>query len=101
MPREASLQCLNLGLGEKAVYYAKAAVELDRENDGLHANYGLALLINKQGNDAFAAINKVLEMNNQDQINKNIYQLILEVISGNNPYPDRIGPRVREEEKIR
>jgi tetratricopeptide (TPR) repeat protein len=93
VPREASLQCLNLGLSEKAVFYAKAAVDLDRNNDGLYANYALALLIDKKGDEALAAINKALEMNSQDQINKNIHGLIIDVVSGNSPYPDRIGPR--------
>lgn len=93
IPREASLQCLNLGLGEKAVFYAKAAVDLDCDNDGLYANYALALLLDKMGEEAMAAINKALEMNSQDQINKNIQELISSVVSGKKPYPSRIGPR--------
>lgn len=93
VPREASLQCLNLGLSEKAVFYAKAAVDIDNENDGLYANYALALLLDKRGDEALITIIKALEMNSQDQINKNIHKFIVNVLSGDTPYPVRIGPR--------
>lgn len=93
LPREASLQCLSLGLSEKAVFYAKAAVDIDSDNDGLYANYALALLLDKRSKEAIAIINKALEMNSQNQINKNIHELIVNVVSGKKPYPSRIGPR--------
>lgn len=88
--RECTLQSLRLGLKEQAIEYAKAALELDFNNDGLHSNYALALLINKKGKEALLEINKALSINGNNQINKNIFNLIKAILDGKKTYPNKI-----------
>lgn len=88
--RENTLQSLRLGLKEKAIKYAKAALEVNPNDDSLHSNYALALLINKKGNEAFLAINKALSINENQNSNKNVFNLIKSILDGKNTYPDKI-----------
>lgn len=89
--RESTLQSVRLGLKEKAIMYARNALEINPNDDGLYSNYALALLINHKGEEAFLAINKALSINDNEQINKNVFNLIKSVLDGKKTYPDKIG----------
>lgn len=89
--RENTLQSLRLGLKEKAIKYAKVALEVNPNDDSLYSNYALALLINKKGDEALLAINKALSINENHQTNKNVFNLIKSILDGQKTYPDEIG----------
>lgn len=91
--REATLQCLSLGLKEKALKYAQMAMDANPKDNGLYSNYALSLLINKKGEEALAVINKALEIDSDDTININVSNFINSILEGKKPYPEKIGPR--------
>lgn len=88
--REATLEALGLGNSEKAIIYSKEAMSLDRNNAGLTANYALALLLNRQGDEALKTIKKACELTPNDNVNRNVLSYIEEVINGRKEYPDKI-----------
>jgi tetratricopeptide (TPR) repeat protein len=88
--REATLEALKRGDAEKAIDYSKKAMNLAPHNAGLLANYALALLLNRQGNDALATIKKACKLDPKDTINKNVLSYIEEIINGHKNYPNTI-----------
>jgi tetratricopeptide (TPR) repeat protein len=88
--REATIESLGLGEAEKALTYAKNARELKPDDAGLQANLALALLLNKQGDEALGKIKEACQKNPADPVNKNVLAFIQDVVSGKKPYPDKI-----------
>ncbi len=88
--REATIEGLSLGEAEKALTYAKKASKLKPDDAGLQANLALALLLNKQGDEALTEIQEACKRNPKDHVNKNVLELISDVVTGKKPYPDRI-----------
>lgn len=88
--REATLMALGLGYASKAIFYAEKAIEAYNSDSGLYSNYALALLIGKRGEEALGAIQKAIEMNPTDSINKSVQELIYSVLYGTREYPDKL-----------
>jgi tetratricopeptide (TPR) repeat protein len=88
--REAALQAINLGISEKAIFYAEKAIEADGNDPGLYSNYALALLIGKRGDEALVSIKKAMQMNPTDPINREVLRLVQSVVDGKMPYPQRL-----------
>lgn len=88
--REASIECMALGLGEKAVKYASLALKLRIQDAGMHANYALAQLINRNGDEASLAIAKACIVDPLDPVTNNVKALIDRVLSKQQRWPDRI-----------
>jgi tetratricopeptide (TPR) repeat protein len=88
--REATIECLGLGKAEKALEYARKACDLKPEDAGLKSNLALALLLNKEGDDALLTIREACEMNPVDPVSKNVLTFITDVVSGNQPFPGKI-----------
>jgi tetratricopeptide (TPR) repeat protein len=88
--REATIEALSLGEEEKALTYAKKALELKPDDDGLQANLALALLLNRKGEEALNEINEACTRNPKDNVSKNVLEFISDVVTGKKPYPERI-----------
>jgi tetratricopeptide (TPR) repeat protein len=88
--REATLEALKLGNAEKAINYSETAVNLAPHNAGLLANYALALLLNRRGDDALTTIKKACKLDPKDTVNKNVLSYIEQVVNGHKGYPDTI-----------
>jgi len=88
--REATIEALGLGKAEKAVMHARKACEIMPDNAGLQANFALALLLNKQGNEALEMIQKACRSSPDDPVNRNVLAYISDIVAGNQPYPDTI-----------
>jgi tetratricopeptide (TPR) repeat protein len=88
--REATIESLSTGEAEKALNYATKARELKPEDAGLQSNRALALLLNKRGEEALTAIQEVRTKKPDDQVSKNVFALISDVVSGKKPYPTKV-----------
>lgn len=88
--REATIESLGIGEAEKALTYARKARELKPGDAGMQANLALALLLNKQGEEALIEIQEACKRNPDDHVSKNVLALISDVLSGKKPYPDKI-----------
>ncbi len=82
--REAFVQCLKLGLGEKAERYALSALELAPNDAGLLSNYALGLLLNNKPQEAKAVAEKACAKDPDDPINLRVMRLI-DVVLGAEP----------------
>jgi tetratricopeptide (TPR) repeat protein len=88
--REATIESLNLGEAEKALTFARKARELKPDDPGLHANLALALVLNKQGEEAMKEIQEACRQNPNDPVSKNVMEFIRDIVSGRKPYPEKI-----------
>lgn len=85
--REYMIECLKLGRADQGVAAARHAVFLKKDNAGLLANLGLALLIAGKLEEAAATISKAIELAPNDNIARNLKQAIFEVQSGRRSQP--------------
>jgi tetratricopeptide (TPR) repeat protein len=80
--REASLSCLHIHNIDSAIYYSAESLKLDSTNHTLLANHAMNLLIGHYDGEAKEYIQKALKINPENEINRNINQVIESVIDG-------------------
>lgn len=88
--REYMFECLNLGWADKGIAAARHAVVLKPEDPGLVANLALALLIGGKLDEAAQTIATALTMAPQDEISRNLKQVIAEVQTGQRAQPVKL-----------
>ena len=79
LPREASISAMDFGQVELALKFSYEAIQRDPNDSGLLCNHAINLMVNGDDNDALHWINKALEINPNDIINKNAFALIQKV----------------------
>jgi tetratricopeptide (TPR) repeat protein len=87
IPLEASLVAMNLNLIEKAIEYSNEGLKRKPNDIALLGNQAMNLLIAGLDNDAKATIEKALEINASDEVNKNVNNIIVSVINGKSVRP--------------
>jgi len=85
--RELMIEALNLGKGEEGVEIGKHALSLKPNNPGLMGNLGLAYLIKGEIDNAEDITRQAISLEPQDEINKQILDIIREVKSGKKAQP--------------
>lgn len=85
--REASLEAVHLKNMKKTLMFSEQALKIEPNNHELLGNYATNLLIDAQDKKAMATIKKALKIEPNDQVNKNVYRLIQDVVSGSRPRP--------------
>lgn len=94
IPLEASLEAMHLGKIEKAIFYSEEAIKRAPDNFALVGNHAMNLLVAEKDNEAKEYIERAIQMNPNDQINRNIQNMIVAVTSGKKKRPtfkDAIG----------
>ena len=87
IPLEASLVAMNLNLIEKAIEYSNEGLKRKPNDIALLGNQAMNLLIAGLDNEAKATIEKALQINSNDQVNKNVHNIIVSVINGKRVRP--------------
>lgn len=87
--RELMIEAVNLGKGREGVEIGKYALSLNPKNTGLMGNLALAYLINGEIDNAEDTIRKAISLDPQDEINKQILDIVLEVKSGKRSQPKK------------
>jgi len=85
--RELMIESLNLGKGEEDVEIGEHALSLKPNDPGLMRNLGLAYLINGEIEKAEEVTRQAIALDPQDEINKQILNIIREVKSGKRAQP--------------
>ena len=94
IPMEASLEAMHLKMIEKAIFYSEESLKRKPNDFVLLGNHAMNLLVAESDTKAKDTINKAIELNPNDKINRNIEKTINEVISGKRKRPtfkDAIG----------
>lgn len=89
---EASIEAMRIGNATKALKYAESALALDRRNPDFHANHALALLLNKQAEEAFVGAEKALQLAPNSKRIQNINAYIRKMVFKTANYPMAIDP---------
>ncbi len=87
VPRELSLECLQVGQFVEAVEVARRAVRLNRADPDLQANLALALLLAGDLDEALDQAEQASARSPQDEINAFLLGVIREVNAGRRPQP--------------
>jgi tetratricopeptide (TPR) repeat protein len=87
VPRELSLECMQLGQFRDAVEAARLAVRIERSDPGLQANLALALLLAGDVDEALDQAEQAVARDPRDEINRNLLGVIREVKEGRRPQP--------------
>jgi len=87
--RELMVECLNIGKREEGIEVAIQALSLDSNNSGLNANLGLAYLIGGDISQAIKYVEKAIELAPDDQINRNLLNIIEQVNTGKLKQPKK------------
>jgi tetratricopeptide (TPR) repeat protein len=87
LPREASISAMDIGKVEIAAKYSLEAINREPNDSGLYCNHAVNLMVFGKDSDALVYINKALEMNPNDGINKNVLSLITDVSNGKRKRP--------------
>jgi Flp pilus assembly protein TadD len=74
--REASLCLMDLGRSQEAVYWARNAVEAQPQNQGLHANLAVALLLDGKPHEADASVDDAAAGTEADAVTRNLKTII-------------------------
>lgn len=82
LPREASITAMDSGNIELAVKYSKEAIKRNSNDSGLYCNHAINLMVMGDDKEALQFINKAMELDPTDEINKNVFSLINDVASG-------------------
>jgi tetratricopeptide (TPR) repeat protein len=85
--REAFIQAGVLGHCRKSLIFAQKAVDLRPDDHGLLGNLAMALLLNRNGNEALAAAERACALKPDDQVNKGIYRFVRAVTELKTPWP--------------
>ena len=85
--REAGIAATELGDGPRAVQFTRAAIALVPDDPGLVSNLALALLINRQVEEARAVAADAVARAPADPIAKTVRRLIEDVAAGRRPQP--------------
>ncbi|MCG8574194.1 MAG: SseB family protein [Flavobacteriales bacterium] len=84
---EASVEAVNLRNLEKALQYSEEALKRSPDSYVLLSNHALNLLVDGQTQQARETMDKAMEINSQDQVNKNVSNIIDEVLQGRRRRP--------------
>jgi tetratricopeptide (TPR) repeat protein len=87
IPQEASLVAMHLNLIDKAIKYSNEALKRNPNNVVLMGNHAMNLLIAGKDKEAKAIIDKAVNIDPNDHINKNILNKIDNVMAGKSPRP--------------
>ncbi len=85
--REYMIECINTGEFKKGIYVGEKASELSPTDSGLKANLSIALLLNKNVDEALEVAKKSLAANPSDAITQQIVQVIEDIKSGKSAQP--------------
>ena len=88
LPREASISAMDSGKVELAVKYSLEAINREPNNSGLFCNHAINLMILGNDNDAIEFITKAIELEPDDEINRNAHSLINDVANGSRKRPN-------------
>jgi tetratricopeptide (TPR) repeat protein len=86
-PNELAKECLTLGKFKEAIIALKFAFSLEPEDAGLLGNLALSYLLDGETLLAKDTIQKAQDLNSDDIININIYNLITDVLAGKRERP--------------
>ena len=70
--------------------FKQKAREIKPDDPGLRSNLALALLLNKQGEEAMKEIKEACRQSPQDPVNKTVLSFIEDIVTGKKNYPDKI-----------
>ncbi|WP_111683490.1 SseB family protein [Winogradskyella tangerina] len=87
IPMEASLEAMHINDIEKALFYSEESIKRKPDDYALMGNHAMNLLIAEKDDEAKETIDKAIELNPKDAINKNILSIIKGVISGKRKRP--------------
>jgi hypothetical protein len=87
LPREASISAMDSGNVELAVKYSQEAIIRNPEDSGLFCNHAVNLIVLGDDNKAIQYIEKAMELDPNDEINKYAFLLISDVVSGKRKRP--------------
>ena len=87
IPMEASLEAMHIGDIEKALFYSEESLKRKPGDFALMGNHAMNLLVAKKDNDAQNFIDKAINIQPSDSVNRNIQITVREVISGKRQRP--------------
>lgn len=82
LPREASISAMDSGDIKLAVKFSLEAINREPKDSGLYCNHAVNLMVMGNDEDALEYINKAIELEPNDEINKKVYALINDVANG-------------------
>lgn len=87
IPMEASLEAMQLKEIDKALFYSGEALKRNSNNFAAMGNHAMNLLVVQNDDEAKKTIDKAIQIEPNDSINKNIKIIIEEVIEGKRKRP--------------
>lgn len=87
IPMEASLEAMHLKDMDKAIRYSEEALKRNPNDFAVMGNHAMNLLIAEKDREAKEAIDKAIELQPNDSVNRNIESLIKDVLSGKKKRP--------------
>ncbi len=87
IPLEASLEAMHLNDINKALFYSEESLKRKPDSFALMGNHAMNLLVAGKDNEAKEMIEKAIQLNPQDAVNKNIAAVVKDVLSGNRVRP--------------
>ncbi|MGL4596842.1 MAG: SseB family protein [Bacteroidia bacterium] len=87
IPLEASLEAMHLKNIDKALFYSEEALKRKPNDPALMGNHAMNLLIAQKDMQAKNTIEEAIQIQPNDQVNKNIEAIVRSVISGNRKRP--------------
>jgi tetratricopeptide (TPR) repeat protein len=87
IPQEASIEAIQLDNIGKALEYSEEAIRRNPDNFVLMGNHATNLLIANRDTEAIKMIAAAINLNPDDQINRNIQKFIAEVTTGQKKRP--------------
>ncbi|MFY0672342.1 MAG: hypothetical protein JXQ87_03000 [Bacteroidia bacterium] len=87
LPREASISAMDSGNVKLAAEYSQEAIKRESNDAGLYCNHAVNLMVLGYDDEAKTYIQKAMEMEPNDEINKNVHSLINAVATGRRKRP--------------